>query len=226
MTIWSNPWHSYRHDQAETWTEVTGFIGTREFDLNCFRPWTTIPAIASLIHYFPSSKTGKEAFSDNEFVSRSVGVLLVLSSLGGFGLQAAVWEDPAKRTTPNWQAKFEAPKSEYGPGHRGVDFTLETDSKISAPAAGVLYFKGLVVDREVVTIRTTDGYLASFEPACTDLEVGDRVKLGQEIAWHCEPSASYGYHCDSCVHFSARSQYGYISPDYLLGNLKPSVLEG
>jgi hypothetical protein len=90
----------------------------------------------------------------------------------------------------------------------------------------VLYFKGLVVDREVVTIRTSDGYLASFEPACTNLEVGDRVKLGQEIAWHCKPSASYEYHCDSCVHFSARSAYGYISPDYLLGNLKPSVLEG
>jgi hypothetical protein len=83
-----------------------------------------------------------------------------------------------------------------------------------------------VVDREVVTIRTNDGYLASFEPACTLLEVGDRVKLGQEFAWHCQPSASYEYHCESCVHFSARSAYGYISPDYLLGNLRPSVLEG
>jgi murein DD-endopeptidase MepM/ murein hydrolase activator NlpD len=159
-------------------------------------------------------------------VSKSIGVFLVLSSLGGLGLQAAVWEDPAQRTTSSWQAVYEAPKTEYGAGHRGVDLVLETDSKISAPAAGVLYFKGLVVDREVVTIRTTDGYLASFEPACTNLEVGERVKLGQEIAWHCEPSASYEYHCDSCVHFSARSAYGYISPDYLLGNLKPSVLEG
>lgn len=150
----------------------------------------------------------------------------MLSSLGGFGLQASVWKDPAETTNSSWQADFEAPKSEYGPGHRGVDFILEIGSKISAPSAGVLYFKGLVVDREVVTIRTIDGYLASFEPACTLLDVGDRVKLGQEIAWHCEPSASYEYHCGNCVHFSARSQFGYISPDYLLGNLKPSVLEG
>jgi hypothetical protein len=153
-------------------------------------------------------------------------VFLVLSSLGGFGLQASVWEDPAERTTSNRQTDFVAPKTEYGAGHRGVDLVLETDSKISAPSAGVLYFKGLVVDREVVTIRTSDGYLASFEPACTDLEVGDRVKLGQEFAWYCQPSASYEYHCNSCVHFSARSAYGYISPDYLLGNLKPSILEG
>jgi murein DD-endopeptidase MepM/ murein hydrolase activator NlpD len=159
-------------------------------------------------------------------VSKSIGVFLVLSSLGGLGLQASVWEDPAQRTTSSWQAVYEAPKFEYGAGHRGVDLVLEAGSKISAPAAGVLYFKDLVVDREVVTVRTADGYLASFEPACTLLEVGDRVKLGQEIAWHCEPSASYEYHCISCVHFSARSTYGYISPDYLLGNLKPSVLEG
>jgi murein DD-endopeptidase MepM/ murein hydrolase activator NlpD len=159
-------------------------------------------------------------------VSKSIGVFLVLSSLGGFGLQASVWEDPAEKSTSSWQAHFEAPKTEFGAGHRGVDLVLEIASKISAPSAGVLYFKGLVVDREVVTIRTPDGYLASFEPACTNLEVEDRVKLGQEIAWHCEPSTNYEYHCNSCVHFSARSQYGYISPDYLLGNLKPSVLEG
>lgn len=103
---------------------------------------------------------------------------------------------------------------------------LEIDSKIKAPASGTLYFKGLVVDREVVTIRTTDGYLASFEPACTDLSVGGRVKVGQEFAWHCEPQERYEYHCRSCVHFSARSEFGYISPDYLLGHLRPSVLEG
>jgi hypothetical protein len=159
-------------------------------------------------------------------VSKSIGVFLVLSSLGSLGLQASVWENPAERTTSSWQADFEAPKTEYGAGHRGVDFALETGSKIYAPASGVLYFKGLVVDRDVVTIRTSDGYLASFEPACTTLEVGDRVNLGQEMAWHCEPSAGYEYHCDSCVHFSARSAYGYISPDYLLGNLRPSLLQG
>jgi murein DD-endopeptidase MepM/ murein hydrolase activator NlpD len=159
-------------------------------------------------------------------VSKYIGVFLVLSSLGGLGLQASDWEDPAQRATSSWQAVYEAPKTEYGAGHRGVDLVLEAGSKISAPAAGALYFKGLVVDREVVTIRTPDGYLASFEPACTNLEVGDLVKPGQEIAWHCEPSTNYEYHCNSCVHFSARSAHGYISPDYLLGNLKPSVLEG
>jgi hypothetical protein len=111
---------------------VTGFVGTREFDLNCFRPWITIPVNASLIHYFLGLNTGQEAFSDNGFMSRSVGVFLVLSSLGGFGLQATLWQDPDGKTSSNWQADFESPKTEYGPGHRGVDFALEIDSKISA----------------------------------------------------------------------------------------------
>lgn len=162
----------------------------------------------------------------NGFVSRSLGIFLSLVSLGGIGVQEGVWDEPANRNDSVRQAEYEAPKTEYGAGHRGVDFELALASEIKAPAAGALYFKGLVVDREVVTIRTTDGYLASFEPACTNLEVGDSVKLGQEFAWHCQPSKSYEYHCNSCVHFSARSEFGYISPDYLLGDLKPSVLEG
>lgn len=151
---------------------------------------------------------------------------MAISSLGSLGLQASIWEDPAQSNNSSWQADFAAPKTVYGAGHRGVDFALEVGSRINAPAAGELYFKGMVVDREVVTIHTSDGYLASFEPACTNLAVGEQVKAGQEFAWHCRPSANYEYHCKSCVHFSARSSFGYISPDYLLGNLKPSVLEG
>lgn len=162
----------------------------------------------------------------NGLVSRSLGIFLALASLGGSGVQALVWDELANRNDSVWQAEYEAPKTEYGAGHRGVDLELAMGTEITAPTAGSLYFKGLVVDREVVTIRTIDGYLASFEPACTNLNLGDRVKQGEVIAWHCKPEKNYKYHCLSCVHFSARSDFGYISPDYLLGNLEPSVLEG
>ncbi len=200
---------------------MTGFVGTREFDLNCFRPWTTIPANHLVIHSFLGPGEGKTALVHNEFVSRSLGIFLALASLGGIG----VWDEPANRNDSVWQADYEAPKTEYGAGHRGVDLELAIGTEITAPTAGSLYFKGLVVDREVVTIRTTGGYLASFEPACTNLNLGDRVNQGEVIAWHCQRGKNYEYHCNSCVHFSARSDYGYISPDYLLGNLEPSVLE-
>ena len=151
---------------------------------------------------------------------------MALSSLGGLGVQAAFWHEPADGAATQWQSEFEAPKTEFGAGHRGVDVELKFDANIRAPAAGTIYFKGLVVDREVVTIRTVDGYLASFEPACTSLEVEDLVEASEEFAWHCQPQGNYEYHCPRCVHFSVRSEYGYISPDYLLGNLKPSELEG
>lgn len=151
---------------------------------------------------------------------------MALSSLGGLGARATFWDEPGDGNRTQWQSDFEGPKTEFGAGHRGVDLELDVASKINAPAAGVLYFKGLVVDREVVTIRTVDGYLASFEPACTSLKVGDQVGAGQDFAWHCEPPGNYEYHCPSCVHFSARSSFGYISPDFLFGNLRPSELEG
>lgn len=226
LTVWSNPWHSFRHDQAETCTEVTGFVGTREFDLNCFRPLRSIPANRLVIHCFLGLETGRGGIFDNGWVNRTFCIFMVLSSLGGLGAQATFWDEPVDGNQAQWQSDFEAPKTEFGAGHRGVDMELEFDSKIKAAASGILYFKGLVVDREVVTIRTVGGYLATFEPACTSLEVGDAVEAGQDFAWHCQPQENYEYHCPRCVHFSARSEYGYISPDYLLGNLKPSELEG
>jgi hypothetical protein len=82
----------------------------------------------------------------------------------------------------------------------------------------------MVVDRPVVTISTANGYLASFEPACTNLEVGDAAKAGSDFAWHCAPETEYEHHCESCIHFSVRSVYGYLSPEYFLGGLKPSVI--
>jgi len=159
-------------------------------------------------------------------VSRSLGIFLALCSLSGLGPQQTIWHEPADGSAARWQAEFEAPKIKFGAGHRGVDFELDVESEIRAPAAGTLYFKGLVVDREVVTIRTKDGYLASFEPACTSKNLGSKINAGEIFAWHCQPKEAYEYHCNSCVHFSARSDYGYISPEYLLGNLRPSALEG
>ena len=103
---------------------------------------------------------------------------------------------------------------------------LTTGSAIKSPVYGEITFQGLVVDRNVITISDKNGYLASLEPACSDLEVGDSVSRGDLFAWHCEPLQTYEYHCQNCVHFSIRSQWGYLSPEYFLGGLEPSVLRG
>lgn len=134
------------------------------------------------------------------------------------------WVTPDWQLDSSWSAEYRAPETEYGPGHRGLDFTLETNASIKAPTDGNVSFADLVVDRPVVTIRTHSGYLVSFEPACTNLKVGDPVRKGAEFARHCEPESDYRYHCESCVHLSVRSQYGYLSPEYFFDGLGVSRL--
>ena len=136
------------------------------------------------------------------------------------------WEQPFSNEVAQWESEYLAPESEYGPGHRGVDSVQELGSLVKAPVSGRISFAGLVVDRQIVTIRSSGGYLASIEPACTDRKVGDAVRIGEQFAWHCSPQESYEYHCESCVHFSVRSQFGYLSPDFFLTDMLPSVILG
>lgn len=136
------------------------------------------------------------------------------------------WAKPFSGENPKWDNDYVAPEASYGPGHRGVDLAIETKSPITAPISGWLAFSDEVVDRPVVTIRSTTGYLVTFEPACTELKPGDRVRAGTEIAWHCSPKREYRYHCQSCVHLSVRSEFGYLSPDYFLTQMPASRLLG
>lgn len=162
----------------------------------------------------------------NGSVIRILAISATFSTLLTLAPPATDWQEPLPSQDLQWEAEYVAPKTEYGAGHRGVDLRLGLNSIIKAPAAGEISFVGLVVDRPVVTISTANGYLASFEPACTNLEVGDAVKAGSDFAWHCAPETEYEYHCESCIHFSVRSAYGYLSPEYFLAGLKPSALLG
>ena len=124
----------------------------------------------------------------------------------------------------NLERDYLAPVSEYAGGHRGVDLRIDSGSELLSPVDGIINFADEVVDRGVVTVSGHDGKKYSFEPACTEKSMGSSVKKGEAFANHCEPSASYQYHCESCVHFSVRSEYGYLSPLYLLGKLRLSKL--
>jgi hypothetical protein len=153
-------------------------------------------------------------------ISATFATLLLLTP------QATDWQEPFPSQDLQWEAEYVAPQTEYGAGHRGVDLRLELNTIIKAPVAGEVSFVGLVVDRPLVTISTANGYLVSLEPVCSNLRVGDSVKAGIEFAWHCSPENAYEYHCESCIHLSVRSAYGYLSPEYFLAGLKPSVLLG
>jgi hypothetical protein len=121
---------------------------------------------------------------------------------------------------------FQKPNSDYSAGHRGVDLAAELGQAIFAPTSGTISFAGTVVNREVVTLLHDDGKLISFEPACSDSLVGEKVGKGEVFGWICEPNETYIQHCglQRCLHYSVRLAGEYLSPLSFLGEQTPSRL--
>jgi len=113
---------------------------------------------------------------------------------------------------------FIAPASPYSSGHRGVDLAAATAS-VYAPADGIVFFSGRVVDRGVLSIRHSSGMLSSFEPVSSDLVTGDPVRTGQNIG------TLEGGHCSTpCLHLGVRRNGEYINPMALIAVLEHAVL--
>lgn len=152
--------------------------------------------------------------------------------------------------TANWLAaplegvstvrSFLAPNSDYSAGHRGIDYAVPPAAQLVAPTTGSIHFNGLVANRNVVTIKRSNGHLVSLEPVCSNLAVGKFINVGQPLGQHCPGSAGYRDHCEKlaasrdarvgpgstlrCLHFSYRTERGYLSPDAVMGLLTPSRL--
>ena len=135
---------------------------------------------------------------------------------------------------------FLAPTSDYSSGHRGIDYAVSGEQSLVAPSSGTIHFNGLVANRNVITIKRANGDLVSFEPSCSDLSVGTVVTVGQNLGRYCPGSLDYHDHCEKlfsqksprtgsgstlrCLHFSYRTESGYLSPDAVMGLLEPSRL--
>ena len=159
-----------------------------------------------------------------------IKVMLLLSLVFDFLVFATpsqeIWAEPIPHLVENLEQDYLAPVSEFGTGHRGIDFQLKPGQMVSSPASGSVHFVGKVVDRMVITIRTDSGKLSSFEPVCSKLKQGDRVLSGQPIGTWCAGDSGYQEHCERCVHASARDEFGYLSPLHMIGQKSPSVIIG
>ncbi|MEY4452212.1 MAG: hypothetical protein RLZZ380_1333 [Actinomycetota bacterium] len=135
-----------------------------------------------------------------------------------------LWEVPV--ANPQLVRQFLQPNTDWSAGHRGVDYLVTVGDEVFAPHQGVISFAGTVVNRSVVSIRHSNGLVSSIEPLCVFVKAGDRVETGQKIGSVCFPD-TYQSHCgiDTCLHFSLRSDYGYLSPLVKLGGLSPSRLK-
>ena len=152
-------------------------------------------------------------------------LLSLVLSLGLPKVEPEIWAEPVPFLNQNLVEDYLAPVSEYSSGHRGIDLYLPLGEPVFSPATGTVHFVGKVVNRNLITIKTESGKLASFEPVCSELVKDQVVLQTEQIGTHCKPDESYEYHCESCIHHSVRDSHGYLSPMSLYGILEPSVLK-
>lgn len=111
---------------------------------------------------------------------------------------------------------FKRPAHPWLPAHRGVDLSASPDALILAPEQGTIAFIGTVGGKAVVTIRhkPMDDLTSTFEPASTDLRVGDRVGRGDVIG----VVKGHSDHCDgACLHWGLRTSDGdYLNPMHMV----------
>ncbi len=143
---------------------------------------------------------------------------------------SAAASEPVPPSDPAWSwptagkrevvEPFRAPAHDYGPGHRGIDIGAGQGAPITAPADGVVAFRGVVVDRPLLTIDHGDGHVSTFEPLASDLAPGAVVRAGDEIG-----TVAVGGHAPAgTLHVGVRLNDVYINPMLLFGGVPRAVL--
>jgi murein DD-endopeptidase MepM/ murein hydrolase activator NlpD len=158
------------------------------------------------------------------FVNMLSHQLYPANASGNYRIGRSLWSVPITGVQ-RLVKTFIAPQSQWGPGHRGIDYLTTEGAAILSPSDGTLRFSGSVATKPVITVQSGP-YRASLEPVCASQGKGQAVEAGQVIGSVC--GAGYRSHCEPqlCVHFSVRNASGYLSPQLLLGQLAPSVLAG
>ncbi|MGL5818406.1 MAG: murein hydrolase activator EnvC family protein [Phycicoccus sp.] len=127
-----------------------------------------------------------------------------------------VWAWPLS-PRPRVLREFVAPRSAYGPGHRGVDLGGSVGAAVRAVDHGVVLHAGQVAGRGTVTVRHGSGLESTYEPLDVQVARGDRVATGDPLGALSGSSGVVG-HCGPavCLHLGARRGDGYLDPLPLL----------
>jgi murein DD-endopeptidase MepM/ murein hydrolase activator NlpD len=143
-------------------------------------------------------------------------LLLLIGALAAPLTSAAQSAEPEPRfgwplsPTPPVTRPFEAPTTEYGPGHRGVDLGAAPGQQVLAAGPGVVVFAGQVAGQGVVSIDHDGGLRTTYEPVTPMVPAGAQVFLGQPIG---TVNAGHpGCPVAACLHWGVRRGAEYLSP--------------
>lgn len=136
------------------------------------------------------------------------------------------WSWPTAKPGPIVKP-FMAPKTEYSQGHRGIDLNTKISAGVFSPEDGYVIYSQVLGSRSLVSIEHPNGFRSEFEPVCSSFKKGDSVKRGELVGVVCTPATNYVWHCElpPCLHFSLRSELGYLSPEIAYGEIQLSRLK-
>jgi hypothetical protein len=144
-------------------------------------------------------------------------IAAAVSSPAHAGAAASVWLIPPLDAPIS--ARFDAPSSDYGPGHRGIDYAAPTGTKVRAAGGGRVTFAGAVAGIDAVTIDHGGG----LESTYSDL-AGVFVKEGATVgqgAWLGTAGKAHR-HSEPGLHFGVKLHDRYVDPETYLGPSDPS----
>jgi murein DD-endopeptidase MepM/ murein hydrolase activator NlpD len=119
---------------------------------------------------------------------------------------------------------FRAPRSDYGPGHRGLDLGVADGTPVVAVESGVVTHAGDVAGRGTITVAHAGGLRSTYEPLEPAVSAGSEVTVGDLLGT--VRSRDGPGHCGArlCLHLGARRGESYLDPFPLLAGGRLALL--
>lgn len=152
--------------------------------------------------------------------SRRLCLVLAALALGSLGALVGAEGAAAAAVPASWAwappvagpivHPFEAPRSAYGPGHRGIDFAAAPGTAVRAAGDGTVVFAGDVARSLHVVVAHHGGLRTSYSfLAQVDVHGGQRVRLGDVLG---AAGGSSADHPVGLLHFGLRVGDRYVDP--------------
>lgn len=123
------------------------------------------------------------------------------------------WDWPLE-PRPRVTARFVAPRSTWGAGHRGLDVVARQGQQVRSVDDGVVTHVGVVAGRGTVSVTHAGGLRSTYEPVTGTATTGATVLRGQVLG-----TVAGRTHCGgSCLHLGALRGTAYVDPRPLLGS--------